>query len=480
MESATLVGNTAGLEGVYRGVTNEYGFHEYFYDGANRRRVKVYSSGERDEYFFKEGGTELLTDIGNDSVARSLSHPIDDYVWLDGKPVVIVRGRLNTARERLADSEEENCGRNGADTSLTGVKTGTTCGLYYPVTEPNGRLAVMLDGDGLIAGVGEAEAGGSVNQVPVLLSTGQPYTSGNATLLNFAHQPWGKGEMEVRTRLHFFGVDLRGQDDVTLAGDGHSTSAKARCPQGRQCNRTLGRVTTDWVMSANEGYDLLPIEMTSLEPGVLVGRYGAVVDYVEYLRSEHGAKAWWPPLRLPGQYFDAETGLHENWNRFYDPATGQYLQPEPMLSDPRFIRRMAQQGHGVPAYAYAMNNPLYFTDPNGLYPFPWQPGKLCVSSSCKKDDGNSCKDLPETSPKAGDPGELKNLPAPGTCTDSDAVYMDTGVYKIPNNCKCTVECDSNGVEGLSCTCWPWWLGSPTHYPPGTNPPTGWPPNTSTP
>ena len=40
-------------------------------------------------------------------------------------------------------------------------------------------------------------------------------------------------------------------------------------------------------------------------------------------------------LRLPGQYFDAETGLHDNWHRSYDPRPdwpqrGRYLQPDPL------------------------------------------------------------------------------------------------------------------------------------------------------
>ena len=35
-------------------------------------------------------------------------------------------------------------------------------------------------------------------------------------------------------------------------------------------------------------------------------------------------------LRFPGQYYDAETGLHYNYHRDYDPVTGRYLQPDPI------------------------------------------------------------------------------------------------------------------------------------------------------
>jgi RHS repeat-associated protein len=35
-------------------------------------------------------------------------------------------------------------------------------------------------------------------------------------------------------------------------------------------------------------------------------------------------------LRFPGQYFDAETGLHYNYFRDYEPGVGRYIESDPV------------------------------------------------------------------------------------------------------------------------------------------------------
>lgn len=47
-------------------------------------------------------------------------------------------------------------------------------------------------------------------------------------------------------------------------------------------------------------------------------------------------------------------------------AWARYLQPEPLLQNPRYVQYMAYQGHSVPAYSYALNNPIRWVDLNGL------------------------------------------------------------------------------------------------------------------
>jgi RHS repeat-associated protein len=75
-------------------------------------------------------------------------------------------------------------------------------------------------------------------------------------------------------------------------------------------------------------------------------------------------------LRYPGQYYDAESKLHYNINRYYDPATGRYTQSDPIgLSG------------GINTYTYVGGNSIRWSDPWGLLP-PSEPGLGTVCIEC--------------------------------------------------------------------------------------------------
>ena len=64
-------------------------------------------------------------------------------------------------------------------------------------------------------------------------------------------------------------------------------------------------------------------------------------------------------LRLPGQYFDRETGMHYNYYRSaYNPGTGRYEEADPIGIE-----------GSINLYSYANQNPLSYTDPLGLAPY---------------------------------------------------------------------------------------------------------------
>ncbi|HKE92732.1 MAG TPA: RHS repeat-associated core domain-containing protein, partial [Povalibacter sp.] len=58
------------------------------------------------------------------------------------------------------------------------------------------------------------------------------------------------------------------------------------------------------------------------------------------------------PLRLPGQYADAESGLYYNLARYYDPVLGRYLEEDPLPS--------------INQYWYGNGDPFSIIDPLGM------------------------------------------------------------------------------------------------------------------
>ncbi|WP_431978618.1 RHS repeat domain-containing protein [Pseudomonas fungipugnans] len=93
--------------------------------------------------------------------------------------------------------------------------------------------------------------------------------------------------------------------------------------------------------------------------------YGKITDLT------HGASEQLDqPLRFQGQYFDAESGLHYNRHRYYDPGVGRYLTPDPV-----------KLAGGLNPYRY-VPNPTGWVDPLGLSGNCPPPNK----SGCSKPD----------------------------------------------------------------------------------------------
>ncbi len=77
-------------------------------------------------------------------------------------------------------------------------------------------------------------------------------------------------------------------------------------------------------------------------------------------------------LRFAGQYFDGESGLYYNWNRYYSQALGRYI-----TSDPFSVAEhvgLWQASLGIPGeppleinpFVYTANNPLTWIDLDGM------------------------------------------------------------------------------------------------------------------
>ena len=96
-------------------------------------------------------------------------------------------------------------------------------------------------------------------------------------------------------------------------------------------------------------------------PQKITSTSGAVVwsaTYDSFGNCQVGTQTVTNNLRLPGQYYDAETGLYYNWHRYYDPTTGRYLTTDPVEE-------------GLNLYSYCFNNPVNLIDPEGLCAVNW-------------------------------------------------------------------------------------------------------------
>ncbi|MEJ3742963.1 SpvB/TcaC N-terminal domain-containing protein [Actinomycetes bacterium KLBMP 9797] len=102
-------------------------------------------------------------------------------------------------------------------------------------------------------------------------------------------------------------------------------------------------------------------------------RDGKIVEHLRYFPSGEtwvdesaGAPT---PYQFSGKELDQETGLHYFGARYYDAKTAVWQSPDPMLK--KYLDGAPAGGVENPvnlaAYTYTNNNPVRFTDPDGLF-----------------------------------------------------------------------------------------------------------------
>ena len=349
-----------GFGSVYQTMTINGGTYQYFYDASGRRRLKVYPTGRTDEFFYDSD--RMLEDRGLvSSVVSGQGFTLDQYVWLGSQPIAVVRDRLTENWER--DQSNLDCTRNGE---------AATCGTYFIVNDYLPKPVAMIDGMGRLAGFGEYDAFGRVNTVslrrdaPSLVSEDpEHYAMGR-----YAKSSGPIGDFRVPLRGGARGRAALNYAIVNTDSTSHQTwvsrGSKGQNAVTPMFTEKLTAFRTNWFNVQEGGAFYLMWDADS------EGGYGGAVSAsYEYQLYEDGVDVpTWLPFRFPGQYADSESGLFENWNRFYDPGSGRYLSVDPLVDDPGYLRRMDQSGVSVAAYSYAGSNPLENVDRDGRVVMP--------------------------------------------------------------------------------------------------------------
>ena len=192
---------------------------------------------------------------------------------------------------------------------------------------------------------------------------------------------------------------------LTAYASGATSAAYTQDPFARRLKKTVGSTTTWYLWSGdrllaeysgagtrtarytpldgfapvqmavpNGGSELIyDVHSDRLDtPRVMTSSAGAVVWQAAYeaYGQAHLATGLSTPLnvRLPGQYLDAESSLHYNLHRYFDPVVGRYVSADPIGQ----FGLQAGGGFSVPTagvnlFTYALANPLRWIDPLGLY-----------------------------------------------------------------------------------------------------------------
>jgi RHS repeat-associated protein len=112
--------------------------------------------------------------------------------------------------------------------------------------------------------------------------------------------------------------------------------------------------------------------------GYVTDEHAGLTEHVEYFASgetwvmEHPGQPTPVPYRFGAKELDEETGLYYHGARYYNPRTSVWQSTDPILGSYLDGKPAGgvQNSANLALYSYAHNNPVKYTDPDGLAPDP--------------------------------------------------------------------------------------------------------------
>jgi len=345
-----------------RGVTGDKVAATYAYDARGQRVSKI-AGGVAKHFVYGLNG-ELLGEYGADGSVST------EYVYLNGRPIAVYSQRLEVSVpppvETIIDNDDPGTSGSGA----WNVKSDSQqYGADYREAKNKGlntwRWPVAAAGAGpRDVYVRWVDSKSYSDQAEYTIS----YAGGSLTDVATIDQKSGGGQWRQLGTYNFAGT---AEDFIELSAERHKVSADAVRLVAHNDPVVIHTERTDYVHTDHLGTPRAVTDTT----GTVIWRWDSrpFGDSPANEDPDGDGIGFTLNLRFPGQYYDAESGLHYNYFRDYDPSTGRYME-----SDPIGLRG------GLNTYLYAKANALGFTDSRGLDNVGCTTGPLSIDGRCKR------------------------------------------------------------------------------------------------
>jgi RHS repeat-associated protein len=245
--------------------------------------------------------------------------------------------------------------KNGNLTSSVAGGVTTT----YALTSGSNKLSSITVGTGSPTTV-STNADGNITSIP-------PPLGGTAATLAYYVSGRLSGISGGSTTSASYTYGFDGQRSIKTIGSTHTIYIRG--VNGELLEEITGSSVTDYI--SQDGRPL-GIFIPGGSSGTLYYVHPDALGTPQFVTNSSAATVWsttYQPygttgsisgsitdnIRLPGQYFDSESGLYQNWNRDYMPNLGRYAEADPL-----------GLGGGMNPYAYTAGNPASRADPSGL------------------------------------------------------------------------------------------------------------------